>query len=92
MARNFVIALLITSWLMDSTVQSGESLGPNGWAIAIHTGAGSLPKVLDGKRRNSRERSLREALHTGRKILASGGSSLDAVEAVVIMRLGASQV
>ncbi len=80
----FVFALLAVGSWMGSAAQSGEGLGPDGWAIAIHTGAGGLPKDMDGKQRILLERALREALHTGKRILASGGSSLDAVEAVVV--------
>jgi beta-aspartyl-peptidase (threonine type) len=85
MVKIFVFALLVVGSCMGSVVQSGEGLGPDGWAIAIHTGAGGLPKDMDSKQRKFLERSLREALHAGKKILASGGSSLDAVEAVVVL-------
>jgi beta-aspartyl-peptidase (threonine type) len=85
MVKIFIFALLLVGSFMGSIVQSGEGLGPDGWAIAIHTGAGGLTKDMDSKQRKLLEQSLREALHAGKKILASGGSSLDAVEAVVVM-------
>lgn len=63
----------------------GEQPGTDNmhWAIAIHGGAGGDPKTwTDGKRQRRRE-GLEAALRIGRDILAGGGTSLDAVEAVI---------
>jgi beta-aspartyl-peptidase (threonine type) len=51
------------------------------YAIALHAGAGGLPP--SDEFRQAKEKTLREALETGRRMLAEGRSSLDTVEAVV---------
>jgi L-asparaginase / beta-aspartyl-peptidase len=53
------------------------------WAIAIHGGAGTIPKTLPEERKQQYLRSLGEALKVGRGVLQQGGTSLDAVEKVV---------
>ncbi|MEX2309035.1 MAG: isoaspartyl peptidase/L-asparaginase [Pirellulales bacterium] len=55
------------------------------WAIALHGGAGNRSREMDRDERESLERSLRGGLNAGKDILSSGGSSLDVVEAVVVM-------
>ena len=56
------------------------------YAIAIHGGAGNVsPEYIPPERAEAIEAKLLEALETGTRILASGGSSLDAVEQVVRM-------
>ena len=54
------------------------------WAIAVHggAGAGSRENILPEKQVAYRE-AIGQALETGSRILSEGGSSLDAVEAVV---------
>lgn len=53
------------------------------WALAIHGGAGTIPKTLPESEKQQYLQSLTKALGAGRDILAKGGTSLDAVEAVV---------
>jgi L-asparaginase / beta-aspartyl-peptidase len=53
------------------------------FAIALHGGAGSKPLKLTPEERKEVEASLAKALEVGRKILADGGTALDAVEATV---------
>lgn len=53
------------------------------WAIAIHGGAGTIPRDASTDRQRAYLQSLEKALAVGRDILASGGTSLDAVEQVV---------
>lgn len=53
------------------------------YAIAIHGGAGSAPSRFGDEANAKRSASMRKALEIGAEILKSGGSSLDAVEAVV---------
>lgn len=60
-----------------------ESPSPKHWAIAIHGGAGGNPSKWSDQRRQERQRGLENALKIGRDLLADGGSSLDAVEAVI---------
>jgi L-asparaginase / beta-aspartyl-peptidase len=64
-------------------VESG-SHEKQSWAIVIHGGAGSMSRdkispELDADYR----KALSEALETGKKILADGGSALDAVEMTI---------
>ncbi len=56
---------------------------PIKYAIAIHGGAGSAPSQFSDEANGRRHASLTHALQTGRDILKNGGTSLDAVEAVV---------
>ncbi len=52
------------------------------WALAIHGGAGAIPRD-DGKSRDPYFESLRTALSSGRHRLEQGDSALDVVESVV---------
>src|SRR6185295_18094381 len=56
--------------------------GPK-WALAIHGGAGTIPKDLPEERKQQYLKSLTRALEIGRDVLKGGGTSLDAVEKVV---------
>ena len=53
------------------------------WAIAIHGGAGTIPKTLPEERKQQYLSSLTAALKLGQGVLQQGGTSLDAVEKVV---------
>jgi beta-aspartyl-peptidase (threonine type) len=53
------------------------------WSLAIHGGAGTIPKDIPASERDAYLASLRQALEIGRDVLAGGGTSLDAVEKVV---------
>src|SRR5215207_6279020 len=63
----------------------GQGRGGTGskWSLAIHGGAGTMPKNIPEAEKEAYLKSLREALDVGRKVLAGGGTSLDAVEKVV---------
>ncbi len=54
------------------------------FAIAIHGGAGPSSKQASDEANRARIGSMRQALDIGKGILEKGGTSLDAVEAVVI--------
>jgi beta-aspartyl-peptidase (threonine type) len=55
------------------------------WSIAIHGGAGTLdPDRMTPERRARYEAALREALDAGAKVLAQGGSAMEAVKAAII--------
>lgn len=79
---------LVTALFSCSSPSGGESGGPNperlDWAIAIHGGAGVIPK--DGKPEEiaAAKQGLRDALGLGREMLRRGESALDTVEAVVM--------
>ena len=53
------------------------------WAIAIHGGAGTIPKTLPEAEKQQYLKSLTAALKLGQDVLRQGGTSLDAVEKVV---------
>ena len=53
------------------------------WALAIHGGAGTIPKTLPEAEKQQYLRSLESALKVGQEVLSKGGTSLDAVEKVV---------
>lgn len=53
------------------------------WSIVIHGGAGTAPKSMTPERKAMYEKNLLAALDLGKKMLAEGKSSLDAVQAVV---------
>lgn len=56
---------------------------PVEWALAIHGGAGVIPKTMAEEEQAAYFETLREALEIGRQGLEAGDSSLDVVERVV---------
>lgn len=56
---------------------------PVAWALAIHGGAGTIPKDMPAERVAGYRGGLERALHDGVSILKEGGRSLDAVEQVI---------
>jgi beta-aspartyl-peptidase (threonine type) len=62
-----------------------ERTAPGGWAIAIHGGAGTIPKSMPAERRGEYEQALAAALTHGRDRLARGDRALDVCESVVRM-------
>lgn len=58
-----------------------------GWAIALHGGAGDIPKDLPPERREPREAALRHCLEIGVAALEAQKSPLDVVELVVSLSL-----
>jgi len=70
---------------LDLLAQEANSNGekPLDYAIVIHGGAGSSPGNFSPERNAQRRASMEQALKIGVGILKEGGSSLDAVEAVV---------
>lgn len=64
-----------------------EAMAPStapGWGIAIHGGAGTITRQgIPPEREAEYQAKLREALDAGHRILARGGSSLDAVQSAI---------
>ncbi|XP_019167077.1 PREDICTED: isoaspartyl peptidase/L-asparaginase 1 [Ipomoea nil] len=54
-----------------------------GWAIALHGGAGDIPRDLPQQRRQPREAALRHCLEIGVAAIKANKSPLDVVELVV---------
>ena len=56
------------------------------WSLAIHGGAGTIARGdMTPEMEASFRATLQEALEAGKKVLAGGGSSVDAVEAVILI-------
>jgi len=55
------------------------------WSIAIHGGAGTIARAnMTPEKEAQYEAALQEALDAGAKILAEGGSAMDAIQAAII--------
>ena len=73
-------ARLVLLFLTFATLAAAER--PR-WAIALHGGAGSLPRDLPAERQEAYVRSLEAARAAGVEVLEAGGAAVDAVEAAV---------
>ena len=83
-----ILALTLFSCKVDKKKSSGksESNSPQKqeWAIVIHGGAGTITRDKITPEMDKEYRTaLTEAMNTGRKILAEGGTALDAVEQTI---------
>ena len=80
--RTAMRLLLILGALMMTTAAQAQP--PRDWKLVIHGGAGAIEraKMTPDKDREIRA-ALDHALVTGSRLLASGGTALDAVEATV---------
>lgn len=84
----FVFLLTLYSCKIDAKHTSGNIVGASGakqeWGIVIHGGAGGMTRENTTSEIDKEYRaSLLVALNTGKKILAEGGSALDAVEKTI---------
>jgi beta-aspartyl-peptidase (threonine type) len=77
------LLLLLPIFTALLAAQPPEGSSKPTWALAIHGGAGTMPKNIPEAEKEAYLKSLRAALDVGRKVLAGGGTSLDAVEKVV---------
>jgi beta-aspartyl-peptidase (threonine type) len=76
--------LIIISTFFISLPGNKESPPANEkYTIVIHGGAGTISKSIPDSLRDGYLKSLSEALNIGKKILETGGTSIDAVEQVV---------
>ena len=77
---------LIALTLMPAAAFADDSPPPKPkWSLAIHGGAGTLDKgQMTPERRAAYEAALQVALDAGAKVLAEGGSAMDAVKAAII--------
>ena len=79
---SLTLATLLTAALLAGG--SASAAEPQRWVLAIHGGAGVLERGdLTPEKDKAYRAGLDEALKAGSKVLADGGSSLDAVEAAV---------
>ena len=79
---------LIALALMPAAAMAEEAAPPPEapkWSLAIHGGAGTLdPDKMTPEKRAEYEAALKAALDAGAKVLAGGGSAMDAVKAAII--------
>ena len=70
--------------LTEKVIIGSKDIQQSEWAIAVHGGAGGGSRAnMSTEKETTYKDAIREALETGSKILEDGGSSLDAVEAVI---------
>jgi L-asparaginase / beta-aspartyl-peptidase len=84
----FIIILILLSCKTEKKTTSGQTqssqLQKQVWAIVIHGGAGGITRENITPEMDKEYRaSLLVAINTGKKILADGGSALDAVEQTI---------
>ena len=85
-ARQLVFAFITVALMTGlASAQDREQTAQGRWAIALHGGAGKRSRDMSPEARDRLDGALRDALTAGKEILSKGGSSLDAVEAVVVM-------
>ncbi len=78
-----IIALIQSSCMQDSKINQ-PTLGK--FSIAIHGGAGNIEKMnLSPEQQKEYIHVMDSALHVGYEFLKSGGSSVDAVERVIMV-------
>lgn len=68
---------------LPSIASEPHGAEPPAWAIALHGGAGTIPRDLPEEQRDRYLAALEAALDLGVQILEAGGTSLDAVENVI---------
>jgi beta-aspartyl-peptidase (threonine type) len=61
------------------------STQPPKWGLAIHTGAGNFTLSTIAARKDAMQATMNGALMAGYRILADGGTSVDAVEAALVI-------
>ncbi len=84
-AKEVTIRTLLSAIaLMHSSIAAASTPPPMTWSLAIHGGAGTLERSrMTVEQQAEYKAALQTALDAGAKVLASGGSSLDAVTAAV---------
>jgi beta-aspartyl-peptidase (threonine type) len=55
------------------------------WGIVIHTGAGNFTLAGIAERKDAMQAAMNDALMAGYRVLSGGGSSLDAVQAAIVI-------
>jgi beta-aspartyl-peptidase (threonine type) len=80
-----VVVLALAAWALPARAQE-RPMSDGRWSIAIHGGAGTMDRSrMTEAQRAEYEAALGAALDAGTKVLADGGSALDAVEAAVVI-------
>jgi beta-aspartyl-peptidase (threonine type) len=76
-------ALIVLCLAGAFATADAQTTAPPRWVLALHGGAGTIPKDMDPALVAAYRASLLRALDLGKSVLARDGASLDAVEAVV---------
>jgi beta-aspartyl-peptidase (threonine type) len=80
-----LIALIALALLPAAAVAQDAAPPEPKWSIAIHGGAGTLNRdAMTPDKRAEYEAALQVALDAGAKVLAEGGSAMDAIKAAII--------
>jgi beta-aspartyl-peptidase (threonine type) len=79
----FLLSALPQAYCMLASVPPAAAADKIEFAIALHGGAGLEPDKLTTARQQEYRESLAKALEVGRKILAGGGTAIDAVEETI---------
>lgn len=74
------VPLAINATEKSSSQKANQKATRQKWAIALHGGAGSVPKGATAEQVAAYRQGMREALDKGAEILKNGGSGLEAVE------------
>ena len=84
LTRLIVLALLLMAGAARG--QESQDMPNERWSIAIHGGAGTMDrdKMTEAQQAEYRA-ALGAALDAGSKVLAEGGSALDAIEAAIVI-------
>jgi L-asparaginase / beta-aspartyl-peptidase len=87
----FIFALFICCSCSQSAPpaqpQSGTAAGssPPKWGMVIHTGAGNFTLAGIAERKDAMQAAMNDALMAGYRVLAGGGTSLDAVQSAIVI-------
>ncbi|PKP65183.1 MAG: isoaspartyl peptidase/L-asparaginase [Alphaproteobacteria bacterium HGW-Alphaproteobacteria-7] len=82
--KNLITLIALTLLPTAAVAQDTPPPEPK-WSIAIHGGAGTLDRdAMTPERRADYEAALQVALDAGAKVLAEGGSAMDAIKAAII--------
>ncbi len=84
LARWVALMLIGLCALAPARAKESPDMTDKHWSLAIHGGAGAITRErLDETQRAEIEAALGQALDAGSKALATGGSAVDAVQAVI---------
>ncbi|HKE82104.1 MAG TPA: isoaspartyl peptidase/L-asparaginase [Vicinamibacterales bacterium] len=82
-----VVVALLTGSCSSPSTQASQSPAPQAprWGIVIHTGAGQFTLAGLSERREPMREAMTSALMAGQKVLAGGGTSLNAIQAAIVI-------
>jgi len=84
----YIVALFIccscSAPAPPQSTTAGSSQPPK-WGLVIHTGAGNFTLAAIAERKDEMQAAMNEALMAGYRVLAGGGTSLDAVQSAIVI-------